>query len=40
MMGEEASNAFGTMPKWQEGQESLLKISKPSSQGVNTGSNK
>ena len=40
MMGEEASSAFGTMPRWQEGQESLLKISKPSSPGVNTGSNK
>ena len=26
IMGEEASSAFGTMPKWQEGQESLLKI--------------
>ncbi|HNC85105.1 MAG TPA: hypothetical protein PK999_18785, partial [Nitrospira sp.] len=26
MLGEEASNAFGTMPKWQVGQESLLKV--------------
>jgi len=32
MMGEEASSAFGPMPKWQEGQESLLKVerTKPS----------
>jgi len=30
MLGEEASSAFGTMPKWQEGQESLLKVPKHS----------
>jgi len=36
MMGEEASSAFGTMPKWQEGQESLLKIPKQTVQDGNT----
>jgi len=31
MLGEEASNAFGSMPKWQEGQDSLLKVQRTKS---------
>jgi hypothetical protein len=37
MMGEEASNAFGTMPKWQEGQESLLRVERTQPSSPNTG---
>ena len=31
LLGEEASSAFGTMPKWREGQESLLKVQRTKS---------